>query len=126
MPDHMRAPDPLIGPNEEAEAERYWQSLTREEQSRLMRDVPGWARLPHRQLMQIVYRKMKSRRASLDGGDVVVSVGGRPVVRLAAADFGAGDPELFRQLVQEKLDARGEEFLRAAIIHQLRRRDGSP
>lgn len=115
-------PEVPINPTQAEEADKYWQTLNNIQRERL---VPGYRSMHYHKLMEAVYRKMQARRASLqastEGGDVVISVDGRAVVRFAASEFQADDPELLRQLVQEKLDSQGEEFLRAAVIHKLRR-----
>jgi len=58
-------------------------------------------------------------RTAVDGGDIVIARGKAQVVRLAASKYGAEMPEdveLFRLLVQSKLDSQDEDFLRAAIV----------
>jgi len=58
--------------------------------------------------------------ASADGSFVVIAHNDKRVARLASAEFGANDSETFRHFIQEKLDARDEDFLRSVIVHQAR------
>lgn len=58
--------------------------------------------------------------ALAEDGDVVIAHDGKHVVRFASVEFDISDVEEFRQFIQDKLDARDEDFLRSAIIHQAR------
>lgn len=58
--------------------------------------------------------------ALAEDGDVVIAHDGKHIVRFASVELDISDVEEFRQFIQDKLDARDEDFLRSAIIHQAR------